>query len=86
MERVILWIVSLCVASVIASAQIGSVINYGAIIKDSMRLDNSAAFMRLPINGTIRWGDPAVVGMLQSSSLSVGRTWTLPDEKANTIG
>ena len=62
-----------------SSAQVGSLINYGAIIKDSLRLENAASFIRLPSDGALRWGDDKV-GMLVSPGLTVSRTWTLPDE------
>ena len=62
-----------------SSAQVGSLINYGAIIKDSLRLENAASFVRLPSDGSLRWGED-MVGMLVSAGLTVSRTWTLPDE------
>ncbi len=66
-------------AAGVASAQVGSLINYGATIKDSLRLENAASFVRLPSDGSLRWGDDKV-GMLVSAGLTVSRTWTLPDE------
>ncbi|MCS7227095.1 MAG: hypothetical protein NZ821_08915, partial [Gloeomargarita sp. SKYB31] len=79
MRKVLLVGAVLSAALVGASAQVGSLINYGAIIKDSVRLENVGAFLRLPANGSVRWGDHHV-GTLQSASLTAARTWTLPNE------
>ncbi|MCX8051229.1 MAG: hypothetical protein N3B17_04965, partial [Chlorobi bacterium] len=79
-------VAAMITAATTASAQVGSLINYGAIIKDSLRLENSGAFVRLPSNGSIRWDTPpANVGALQSASLTSNRTWTLPDETGTLL-
>ncbi|GIV50348.1 MAG: hypothetical protein KatS3mg038_0869 [Candidatus Kapaibacterium sp.] len=79
MRRVGFVLVAFVAAATVCSAQVGSLINYGAIIKDSLRLENAASFIRLPSDGSLRWGDDKV-GMLVSAGLTVSRTWTLPDE------
>ncbi|MCS7000680.1 MAG: tail fiber domain-containing protein [Candidatus Kapabacteria bacterium] len=84
MRRMLLVGAVLSAALVGASAQVGSLINYGAIIKDSVRLENAGAFLRLPADGLVRWGDHHV-GTLQSASLTAARTWTLPNETGTLL-
>ncbi len=87
MKRFLYSVAALMLAAGVASAQVGSLINYGAIIKDSLRLENAGAYVRLPDNGEIRWGDyptPAD-GILLTASLTGARTWTLPDESGTLL-
>ncbi len=87
MRRVGFVLVALVAAATVSSAQVGSLINYGAIIKDSLRLEGT--HVRLPSNGQLRWGeDPTTspwIGTLQSGTLSGNRTWTLPDESGTLL-
>ncbi|MDW8075990.1 MAG: hypothetical protein RMK00_09520, partial [Bacteroidota bacterium] len=95
MRKVLLVGAVLSAALVGASAQVGSLINYGAIIKDSVRLENAGAFLRLPADGSVRWGDPESpinlpliaphVGTLQVGTLNQDRTWILPDETGTLL-
>ncbi len=84
MERLLLSLAAFGIAATVASAQVGSLINYGAIIKDSLRLESAGAYVRLPSDGTLRWGD-SPVGILQTASLTAARTWTLPDESGTLL-
>ncbi len=84
MERLLLSLAAFGIAATVASAQVGSLINYGAIIKDSLRLENTGAYVRLPSNGTLRWGESSV-GTLQTASLTAARSWSLPDESGTLL-
>jgi hypothetical protein len=65
--------------SFVASAQVSSLINFGATIKDSLRLEGTHS--RLPASAQLRWGqDPTGspwMGTLQQRLHPSNRTWTL---------
>jgi hypothetical protein len=67
--------------SFVASAQVGSLINFGATIKDSLRLEGTHS--RLPASAQLRWGEDPTgspwMGTLQQRLHPSNRTWTLPD-------
>lgn len=84
MKHVLSVVVAWIAAGMIATAQVGSLINYGAVIKDSLRLESSGAFMRMPAGGSIRWGD-ANVGALTIASLTSAQTWVLPNESGTLL-
>ncbi len=79
MKHIVAILVAWMVAGMLASAQVGSLINYGAVVKDSLRIENTAAFIRMPASGAIRWGD-ANIGILTSASLTGAQSWILPNE------
>jgi hypothetical protein len=67
--------------SFVASAQVGSLINFGATIKDSLRLEGTHS--RLPASAQLRWGEDPTgspwMGTLQQRLHPSNRTWTLTD-------
>ena len=79
MKHVVSILAAWIVAGMLASAQVGSLINYGAVVKDSLRIENAGAFVRMPAGSSIRWGD-VNVGILTSASLTGAQSWILPNE------
>ncbi len=79
MKRIVALLVAWKIAGMYAAAQVGILINYGAVVKDSLRVENSAAFVRVPAGGSIRWGD-INVGTLATAALGGPQSWILPDE------
>lgn len=79
MKHVVSILAAWIVAGMLASAQVGSLINYGAVVKDSLRIENAGAFVRMPAGSSIRWGD-VNVGTLTSASLTGAQSWILPNE------
>ncbi|MDW8272574.1 MAG: hypothetical protein RML15_09230, partial [Bacteroidota bacterium] len=87
MKRAVVYCAVLSAFAIAARGQVGSLINYGAIVKDSLRLETAGAFLRMPGDGSIRWDTPpAFVGTLQTASpLTSNRVWTLPNESGTLL-